>query len=97
MAARLGLTAGEAEAEAEAAAPGGEAAVPAVVVVVVPWPAAAWFRCGVACPIILRAAWSGLNVGVDELALPALPALLELELELELAFLLLSFLAEDVK
>ena len=85
----------EAEAAAEAAAPGGEAVAPAVVVV--PWPAAAWFRCGVACPIILRAAWSGLNVGVDELALPALPALLELELELELAFLLLSFLAEVVK
>ena len=86
------------DAEAEAEAEAGEAVVPPLVLVplaVVPAAAdAGWsFRCGVPCPIIRRAAWSGLKVGVDELALLAL----ELELLLELAFLLLSFLAEDVK
>ena len=91
MAARFGLTAGgvdvdvdaeaEAEAEAEAGEEAGEAVVPPLVLVplaVVPAAAdSGWsFRCGVPCPIIRRAAWSGLKVGVDELALLALLALL---------------------
>ena len=88
MAARFGLTAGDVDAEVAADV----AAVGEAVVLVLPWavvPAAAaaagWlFRCGVSCPIIRRATWSGLKVGVDEVAL----------LFVEL---LLSFLAEDVK
>ena len=96
MAARFGLTAGDVDAEVAADV----AAVGEAVVLVLPWavvPAAAaagWlFRCGVSCPIIRRAAWSGLKVGADELALLELV----LVLLLLLAFLLLSFLAEDVK
>ena len=90
MAARFGLTAGDVDAEVAAAA--GEAVV-LLPLAVVPLVAAAaaggsFRRCGVSCPIIRRAAWSGLKVGVDELEL----ALLELP-----AFLLLSFLAEDEK
>ena len=107
MAARFGLTAGgvdvdvDVDVDAEAEAEAGEAVVPPLVLVplaVVPAAAdAGWsFRCGVPCPIIRRAAWSGLKVGVDELALLALLGL-EMELLLELAFLLLSFLAEVVK
>ena len=98
MAARFGLTAGEADADAAAAAAAAGEAVVLLPLAVVPLAAAApaaggsFRRCGVSCPIIRRAAWSGLKVGVDELAL------LELALALELlAFLLLSFLAEDGK
>ena len=97
MAARFGLTAGDADADAAAA---GEAVI--LPLAVVPAAAAAaggsFRRCGVSCPIIRRAAWSGLKVGVDELELALLELELELALELELpAFLLLSFLAEDGK
>ena len=94
MAARFGLTAGGVDADAAAAA--GEAVELPLAVVPLAAAAAGWSfrRCGVSCPIIRRAAWSGLKVGVDELALLGL----ELELELELpAFLPLSFSAEDGK
>lgn len=89
MAARFGLAAGDVDADvaADVAAVGDAVVLVLPGAVVAAAAAAGWlFRCGVSCPIIRRAAWSGLKVGVDEVALLLL-----------LAFLLLSFLAEDVK
>jgi len=68
MASRLGLTAGEGAGAAEAEAAAGAAVPPPLLHAAVPEDAAAagWLRCGVSCPIIRRAAWSGLNVGGDD-------------------------------